>query len=78
MSRYFVINNVRKHHYREVRGTYLFLIKKLEKINVNSLSRIQVVYSPDFNPIEHKWAQAKARRRKYRCDIDTLFSTSLF
>ena len=30
-------------------------------------------YSPDLNPIEHKWAQAKAARRKYQCDIDTLF-----
>ena len=31
-------------------------------------------YSPDLNPIERKWAQAKSRRKKYRCDIDTLFS----
>ena len=30
-------------------------------------------YSPDLNPIEHKWAQAKSRRRKLKCDIDTLF-----
>ncbi len=30
-------------------------------------------YSPDLNPIEPKWSQAKARRRKYRCDVDTLF-----
>ena len=30
-------------------------------------------YSPDLNPIEHKWAQAKSKRRKYQCDIDTLF-----
>ncbi|MFK8040037.1 MAG: transposase [Rickettsiaceae bacterium] len=30
-------------------------------------------YSPDLNPIEQKWSQAKSRRRKYRCDIDTLF-----
>ena len=31
-------------------------------------------YSPDLNPIEHKWAQAKALRKKYRCDnIDQLF-----
>ena len=30
-------------------------------------------YSPDLNPIEPKWSQAKARRRKYRCDLDTLF-----
>jgi len=31
-------------------------------------------YSPDLNPIEHKWAQAKASRRKNRCDVDELFS----
>jgi len=31
-------------------------------------------YSPDLNPIEHKWAQAKAVRRRYRCGIDELFS----
>ncbi|MCB1712976.1 MAG: IS630 family transposase [Candidatus Riesia sp.] len=30
-------------------------------------------YSPDLNPIEPKWFQAKSRRRKYLCDIDTLF-----
>lgn len=30
-------------------------------------------YSPDLNPIESKWAQSKAKRRKYRCDIDLLF-----
>lgn len=30
-------------------------------------------YSPDLNPIEHKWAQAKSRRRKCRCGIDELF-----
>ncbi len=30
-------------------------------------------YSPDLNPIERKWAQAKARRRKFRCAVDTLF-----
>ncbi|MDX7993032.1 IS630 family transposase [Xenorhabdus sp. psl] len=35
-------------------------------------------YSPDLNPIEHKWAQAKARRRKQRCNVDALFSAPLF
>lgn len=30
-------------------------------------------YSPDLNPIEHKWAQAKAWRRKYRCTTEHLF-----
>ena len=31
-------------------------------------------YSPDLNPIEHKWAQAKSKRRTLQCSIDTLFS----
>lgn len=30
-------------------------------------------YSPDLNPIEKKWAQAKARRRKNSCSINDLF-----
>lgn len=30
-------------------------------------------YSPDLNPIEPKWHQAKSKRRKYGCDIITLF-----
>ena len=30
-------------------------------------------YSPDLNPIEHKWAQAKSLRRTHNCDIDSLF-----
>ena len=34
-------------------------------------------YSPDLNPIEKKWAQAKSIRRKMRCDIDELFKVHL-
>jgi transposase len=30
-------------------------------------------YSPDLNPIEHKWAQAKAYRRRLECSISDLF-----
>jgi transposase len=30
-------------------------------------------YSPDLNPIEKKWAQAKSRRRKLQCPIEKLF-----
>jgi hypothetical protein len=30
-------------------------------------------YSPDLNPIEHKWAQAKAKRREKQCSIEDLF-----
>ena len=31
-------------------------------------------YSPDFNPIEHKWAQVKAIRRRLRCSASEVFS----
>ena len=34
-------------------------------------------YSPDFNPIEHKWAQAKAIRRKHKCSTLELFQKYL-
>ena len=30
-------------------------------------------YSPDLNPIEHKWAQAKALKRKLACSTEELF-----
>jgi transposase len=31
-------------------------------------------YSPDLNPIEHKWAQSKARRRQKNCSVEEVFS----
>jgi len=31
-------------------------------------------YSPDLNPIERKWAQAKSMQRKYECNINELFA----
>lgn len=31
-------------------------------------------YSPDFNPIEHKWAQAQAIRKPKNCSIEELFA----
>ena len=34
-------------------------------------------YSPDFNPIEHKWAQAKAIRKKHNCSTLKLFQKYL-
>jgi transposase len=34
-------------------------------------------YSPDLNPIEQKWAHAKAKRKKYRCSIEHRFKTKL-
>ena len=33
-------------------------------------------YSPDLNPIEHKWAQAKAIRKQSLCSVDELFRSN--
>jgi transposase len=35
-------------------------------------------YSPDFNPIEKKWAQTKSVRRKLSCSIQDLFKIESF
>lgn len=35
-------------------------------------------YSPDLNPIEHKWAQAKAIRKQRYCSVDELFACFVF
>ena len=35
-------------------------------------------YSPDLNPIEHKWAQAKAIRRKTGQSTQQIFEPELF
>ena len=34
-------------------------------------------YSPDLNPIEHKWAQAKAIRRKNQNSLQDLFKKNI-
>jgi transposase len=31
-------------------------------------------YSPQLNPIEHKWAQAKAIRKQKHCSVSELFN----
>ena len=35
-------------------------------------------YSPDLNPIEQKWAQAKAIRKQIHCTIDEIFQMNQF
>lgn len=35
-------------------------------------------YSPDLNPIEQKWAQAKALRKKLHCSIEQIFTLNQF
>tara|TARA_Y100000739_G_scaffold219994_1_gene219006 strand:+ start:398 stop:883 length:486 start_codon:yes stop_codon:yes gene_type:complete len=34
-------------------------------------------YSPDFNPIENKWAQAKSIRRKLGCNVEEAFKSHM-
>ena len=34
-------------------------------------------YSPDLNPIEHKWAQSKAVRKQKNCTVSELFATGI-
>jgi len=34
-------------------------------------------YSPDLNPIEHKWSQVKASRRRIQCSVEKLFRKEL-
>jgi transposase len=35
-------------------------------------------YSPDLNPIEHKWAQAKSCRKKRQCSVTQIFESNHF
>lgn len=49
------------------------------KISLNKAGHDLVylpTYSPDLNPIEKKWSQAKAMRRKKRCSIEDLFKNN--
>ena len=34
-------------------------------------------YSPDLNPIEHKWAQSKAIRKQKNYTVEKLFSSGI-
>jgi transposase len=46
-------------------------------VNAGHLLEFLPAYSPDLNPIEHKWAQAKKIRRKLRCGVHELFSLNI-
>ena len=52
-----------------------FRKKVLEIMALESLRVVEWLppYSPDLNPIEHKWNQAKSLKRKLQCSIDSLF-----
>lgn len=42
--------------------------------NAGHLLQYLPAYSPQLNPIEHKWAQAKAVRRRTQCSVENLFN----
>jgi len=52
------------------------IIKDIEE--AGHILELLPAYSPDLNPIEKKWAQAKAIRRRERCSPDELFLRSDF
>jgi transposase len=52
-----------------------YIIQAIEK--AGCIAEFLPPYSPDFNPIEHTWAQLKSIRNKMKCSIDELFSTAV-
>jgi len=50
--------------------------QKTRDLIINNGHNIEFLppYSPDLNPIENKWAQAKAIRRRENCDVESLFT----
>lgn len=51
------------------------IIQAIEK--AGCIAEFLPPYSPDFNPIEHTWAQLKSIRNKMKCSIDELFTTAV-
>jgi transposase len=53
--------------------------KDIQTLIINAGHTLEYLppYSPDLNPIEPKWAQAKAIRRKYQCSIEEIFKDKL-
>lgn len=47
-------------------------------INSGHILEYMPAYSPDLNPIEHKWAQSKAIRKQKHCTIDEIFTNYIF
>ncbi len=46
---------------------------KLPKEAAGHIVEFLPAYSPDLTPIEHKWAQKKAFRRKHRCSVEECY-----
>lgn len=51
------------------------IIKSIE--NAGCIAEFLPAYSPDFNPIEHTWAQLKSIRNKMKISIDELFTPAV-
>jgi transposase len=51
--------------------------KRQDIIQAGCIAEFLPPYSPDFNPIEHTWAQLKSIRNKMKCSIDELLALPL-
>ena len=60
-----VMDNADFHHRADIRSLFEQAGHILEYLPV---------YSPNFNPIEHQWAQAQAIRQQKNCSIEELFA----
>ncbi|WP_407636431.1 transposase [Holospora undulata] len=59
---------------KESGSVWIILLSIKEKLCKRCHSLLYLpFYSPDLNPIEKKWAQAKHIRRTSTCSIDHLF-----
>lgn len=50
------------------------IIKAIQ--NAGCIAEFLPAYSPDFNPIEHTWAQIKSIRNKMKLSVEELFTTA--
>ncbi len=64
-----VMDNATIHQRQDTRDTLY---------NAGHILEYLPAYSPDLNPIEHKWAPAKALRRQQNQTVDMLFKSYVF
>ncbi|WP_440867815.1 transposase [Symbiopectobacterium purcellii] len=63
----------------DVNQTVKLFNKAIQQVIIDAGYMVEYLptYSPDLNPIEHKWAQAKSKKREMGCDTESLFSVHM-